>query len=232
MEKEVVPIASMGAARRRVSRGEQTRQEILTVAVQIASAEGLEDLTIGRLANELGMSKSGLFAHFGSKEDLQLAAIETAREIFIEEVVRPAFTAERGIARLRAMVDVWVSYGERGVFRGGCFFMAASSEFDGRPGSVRDRLAEVMKSWLDALADEAREAQARSELDPKIDPAQLAFELHAFALESNWAFQLLDDKRASDRAREAMRRAIERAATPKGIRALPSKTKARKKTKK
>jgi AcrR family transcriptional regulator len=220
MEPEIQPITRAGAARQRIPRGEQTRQQILEVAVQIASAEGLEDLTIGRLANELGLSKSGLFAHFGSKEELQLAAIETARAIFIEAVIRPVSVAERGLARLQAILDAWISYGERGVFRGGCFFAAASAEFDGRPGPVRDRVAAVMKSWINVLEEEIRQAQSRSQLDAKIDPAQLAFELHAFGLEANWASQLLGDKQAFERAREAMRRRLQGVARAKGLEVL------------
>lgn len=212
----------------RLSQGAQTRQKILETGVDIASVEGLEGLTIGRLATELEMSKSGLFAHFGSKEELQLATLETARAIFVEEVIRPALVAERGLARLHAMLEAWISYVERGVFRGGCFFAAASAEFDGRPGPVRDQVARVTKSWLDALEDEVHEAQSLSQLNAKIDPAQLAFELHSFGLEANWASQLQGDKRAFDRARQAIQRGLESAATAKGVRTLRLKTPAQK----
>jgi len=232
MKKDAKSITRQIVARRRIPRGEQTRQQILAEAVQIASAEGLEDLTIGRLASDLGMSKSGLFAHFGSKEELQLATVEAAREIFIEEVIRPTLETERGLARLQAMLESWISYADRGVFRGGCFFAAASAEFDGRPGPVRDLLATATKSWRDALENEARQAQSLSQLNAKIDPAQLAFELHAFGLEANWASQLLNNKQAFDRAWEAMRRCLESAATPTGLKVLSSRTKARKKIKK
>src|ERR1043166_4628074 len=125
----------------RKAQGERTRRAILETAVHIASAEGLEGLTIGRLATELSMSKSGLFAHFGSKEELQLATVEAARDIFVREVIRPAFEAPKGVARLWGLCDVWLEYVRREVFRGGCFFAAAAAEFDGRPGAVRDRIA-------------------------------------------------------------------------------------------
>src|ERR687885_2690983 len=115
------------AAKARKAHGERTRRGILEAAVDIASAEGLEGLTIGRLAAETGMSKSGLFAHFGSKEGLQLATVEAAREIFIREVVRPAFDAGRGLARLWKLCDVWLTYVRGGVFRGGCFFAAGGA---------------------------------------------------------------------------------------------------------
>jgi AcrR family transcriptional regulator len=205
---------------RRASRGEQTRQEILKVAVDIASAEGLEGLTIGRLANELGMSKSGLIAHFGSKEDLQVATIDAAREIFVAEVVSPALAAERGVPRLQAMLAAWLSYVERSVFRGGCFFAAASAEFDGRPGVVREQVATLTRAWLTALEDEGSYAQALAQVDPALDAAQLAFELHALVQEANWAYQLLDEKRAFDRAREGIRARLEAAATLDGRRML------------
>lgn len=231
MEAEAKLISGQGTPRRR-SRGERTRQEILARAVQIASAEGLENLTIGRLANELEMSKSGLFAHFGSKEELQLATIDTAREIFIREVVGPVRDTEPGLARLLALMKSWVSYAERSVFRGGCFFAAASAEFDGRPGPVRDHLVEVTKSWRDALENEVRRARELSQLDATVDPAQLAFELHAYGLEANWAHQLFDDQRAFEQLRDAVRRCLERAVTPAGLKVLESQPKARKKTKK
>src|SRR5712692_9109449 len=116
----------------------KTRQGILRIAVDIASAEGLEGLSIGRLATELQMSKTGIFAHFGSKEQLQLATIDAAKEIFIEHVVQPALIHARGLPRLQAMLESWISYVENIVFRGGCFFAAASAEFDSRPGPVRN----------------------------------------------------------------------------------------------
>src|ERR1043165_7610091 len=135
----------------RKAQGERTRRAILETAVHIASAEGLEGLTIGRLALELSMSKSGLFAHFGSKEDLQVATVEAARAIFIREVIKPAFGSAEGLLRLWKRCDSWRPPVQSGVFRGGCFFAAAAAEFDSRPGPVRDRIAEIMKEWLPPL---------------------------------------------------------------------------------
>jgi AcrR family transcriptional regulator len=120
-------------ADRRRERGRRTRESILDAAVDLASVEGLDGLTIGRLASALGMSKSGLFAHFGSKEELQLATIEAASEIYIREVIAPARDAERGLPRLVALMDHWLDYLRREVFKGGCFFDAARSEYDSRP---------------------------------------------------------------------------------------------------
>ena len=128
-----------GAAKGRKAQGERTRQAILEAAVHIASAQGLEGLTIGRLASELSMSKSGLFAHFGSKEELQVATVEAARAIFIREVIKPAFDATEGLVRLYKLCDIWLSYVQSGVFRGGCFFAAAAAEFDSRPGQRHHR---------------------------------------------------------------------------------------------
>lgn len=203
-----------------VPRGEKTRQEILQQAIDIASAEGLAGLTIGRLAQELGMSKSGLFAHFGSKEELQLAALDAARAVFVTEVVEPSFVVARGLRRLQAMLEAWLSYVERGVFRGGCFFFAVSAEMDDRPGPVRDLVAELTKAWLDAIEEEIHQAQTAGELNPGADAALLAFQLHAFAQEANWSFRLHEEKQAFTRARAAIRQCLSLAATASGEKLL------------
>ena len=182
----------------------RTRQEILRVAMDIASAEGLEGLSIGRLATELRMSKTGIFAHFGSKEQLQLATVDAAKQVFLEQIVQPALECSRGIPRLRAMLDNWIGYVERIVFRGGCFFAAASAEFDSRPGPVRDEIAALTKAWLVAIEREIAFAQSSKEIRPSVDPAQLSFELHAYVQEANWAFKLFDDKSAFSRARRSI----------------------------
>ncbi|HEX8559737.1 MAG TPA: TetR/AcrR family transcriptional regulator [Pyrinomonadaceae bacterium] len=209
------------AAAARRAHGARTRQAILEAAVDLASEEGLEGLTIGRLAAGLSMSKSGLFAHFGSKEELQLATVEAAREVFVREVVRPAFEAGEGLARLWRLCEVWLAHVRGEVFRGGCFFAAAASEFDGRPGAVRDRVAEIMKEWLALLRRSVAEAQGAGQLDAGADPAQLAFELNALELGANWAFQLHGDRQAFGRAREAMLERLRRHATPAGLPLLP-----------
>lgn len=188
--------------------------------MNLGSAEGLEGLTIGRLARELQMSKSGLFAHFGSKEELQLAAVDVARAIFVDKVMERALAAPPGIARLRAMLEAWVAYVERSVFKGGCFFAAASAECDGRPGRVRDEVARLTRSWLDALEAEIRQARSLLQLRSRINPEQLAFEVHALVQEANWAYQLLREKRVFERAREGIRHRLERAATRRGLRQL------------
>lgn len=208
-----------GAGRR--AQGARTRQAILEAAVDLASVEGLEGLTIGRLAAALSMSKSGLFAHFGSKEELQLATVEAARAVFIREVIRPAFEAARGLPRLWSLCDIWLSYVQGGVFRGGCFFAAASAEFDSRPGPVRDRIAAIMKEWLDMLHRAVVEAQAAGQLDREVAPAQLAFEFNSLEIGANWAFQLQGDRQAFARAREAILERLRRHSTPGGAALLP-----------
>jgi len=181
--------------------------------MDIASAEGLEGLSIGRLATELQMSKTGIFAHFGSKEQLQLATVEAAAQVFLEQVVQPALTHLRGIPRLRAMLENWIGYIERIVFRGGCFFAAASAEFDSRPGPVRDEIANLTKAWLTALQGEIAYAQSSDQLCAYADPVQLAFELHAYVQEANWAFKLFNDKSAFSHARQAIVRSLDLASS-------------------
>jgi len=197
-------ILSLALKRPASSARQSTRDRILAHAADIASRDGLEGLTIGRLADDLSMSKSGLIAHFGNKEGLQLAAIEFASEVFVREVVLNVLDARRGIERLNAMLDAWLHYVERSVFSGGCFFMAASLEMDGRPGPVKKRLQVATRWWFDALADEIRFAVRARELPSNTDFTQLAFELHAFAQESNWGYQMFGDKKWFVRARASM----------------------------
>lgn len=196
---------------RPLSAGQSTRQKILEKAAAIASLHGLEGLTVGQLSKELELSKSGLFAHFGSKEELQMAVVNYASRRFIEEIVRPALERDRGLERLKAMVDLWLAYVERSVFPGGCFFAAASLEFDGRPGAVREKINEVTAWWFQALEGEIREAQKRGELRKSESSDLLAFRLHAYAQEANWGSQMSGDSKWFQQARTAIRRAIEEA---------------------
>ena len=192
-----------------LTRGERTRQLILDTAAEIASAEGLEGLTIGRLATELDMSKSGLFAHFGSKEELQLATVLRAREIFVDAVFRPAMELPRGLARLHGLFQLWIDYADGKIFRGGCFFAAAATEFDSRPGPVRDAIAQAWKEWLFGLETAVKKAQELGELDPAVDPRQLAYELNAIATAANTYSQLLDDPEVWERTRRSVRERID-----------------------
>jgi AcrR family transcriptional regulator len=200
---------------RHQARGLRTREAILARAVDSASVNGLEGLTVGSLAEQLKMSKSGLFAHFGSKEELQLATIETARLIFIEKVTRPAIAARKGMPRLWGLLEHWLGLVERNTFSGGCFFSAASFEFDSRRGVVRDRIAAIMHEWIGVITRAVYEAQKAGHLDPKVDPTRLAFEIHALAMGAHWAHQLLDDKHAYSRARTTVLEKLRAIATPK-----------------
>src|SRR5215210_8087486 len=200
----------------RRARGDSTRRAILGRAMQLASAEGLEDLSIARLAGDLGMSKSGLFAHFGSKEELQLSTVRAARRVFSDEAVLPALAAEEGIERLGALVAAWHDYISGDTFEGGCLLMEAAAEFDNRPGPVRDLIADTMAMWMGLLTEQSERALERGQLAEGTDPAQLAWELHAFGLALNWDRQLNGAAGARDRAYAAGRSRLESAATGKG----------------
>jgi AcrR family transcriptional regulator len=192
-----------------LTKGQRTRRAILDVATSLATEEGLEPLSIGRLADATGMSKSGLFAHFGSKEELQLATVEHAAAVFVREVIEPAREAPKGLARVWALCDHMVDYSERKVFPGGCFFAAASFEFNKRPGAVRDRIQEMIRSWLTYLEHAVEQAQAAGEVDPNVSARQIAFQLDAFAQAANAQSQLFGDDDVFDGARRAIRERLE-----------------------
>jgi len=198
------PAADDPDGRRR--RGNRTRESILQAAADLASVEGLEGLTIGRLAAELGISKSGLFAHFGSKEELQLATIDAARRRFVDHVVKPSRSLPRGRARLEALMTDWLAYFRSEVFDGGCFFHAIKAEFDSRPdNAVREVVMEDVRQFLGLLVREVRKAQEAGDLDPAVEPEQLAFELDALGAAANQQFQLMQDPAVFDRAETAIR---------------------------
>jgi len=169
----------------RIRRGDRTRRAVLGRAVDIASVEGLDGLSIGRLAGELEISKSGLIGHFGSKEELQLSTIRAARAIFATTVIEPAMRSTQGLARVRALLEAWLTYSSDRRFPGGCFFARASHEYAGRPGAVRDALAAIDDEWLGLIATSIEEAQAAGEIDPSIEAVQLAFDLDAYLDSAN-----------------------------------------------
>src|SRR3954447_2576192 len=173
------------AHRRPRSDGERSRATILTAAGKLATVDGLDGLTIGRLADHIGMSKSGLYAHFGSKEELQLATIGHAEEVFDDDVILPAQRAKSGLPRLDAYCEHFISHVQSAVFPGGCFFISAMTEFDARPGTLRDRIATYIGGWTARLRDEAVRAQQRGELDPSTDPDQLIFEIQSALVLAN-----------------------------------------------
>ncbi|HEY8679442.1 MAG TPA: TetR/AcrR family transcriptional regulator [Candidatus Dormibacteraeota bacterium] len=207
---------------RRRLRGEQTRQAILTHASQLASSEGLDAVSFQRLATDLGISKSGLFAHFGSKEELQLATVEEAGRIFTREVLKPGLKPPAGLGRLWAMCSSYLSYLKRGVFPGGCFFEAAVSEFDSKPGLVRDAVVARRGYWVESLARAVREAQAAGEVAVDVEPEQLAWELDWILVGANNRFVVDGGTLVFERARRALRDRLERVATPTAAR-LPNR---------
>ncbi|MYT32428.1 MULTISPECIES: TetR/AcrR family transcriptional regulator [unclassified Streptomyces] len=200
--------------RKSVAETRRTRERIVERGVAIASVEGLEGLTIGRLATDLGMSKAGVLGHFGTKQALQLAALEEASAIFSRAVWEPAADEEPGVARLRAICEAWITYleRERGAFPGGCFFITASVEFDGRGGPVRDTVARLFLLWRRRLVQEVRTAVGRGELPAETDPDQIGFELIGLYLGLNQAVQLAADPSAADRTRRALDRLVPRPA--------------------
>jgi len=206
--QEVAPADDEADGRRR--RGNRTRESILQAAADLASVEGLEGLTIGRLASELGMSKSGLFAHFGSKEELQLATIDAARRRFVDHVVKPSRRLPRGRARLEALMSDWLDYFHGQVFRGGCFFHNVKAEYDGRPDSpVRAIVAEDARQFIAFLNREVAKAQECGELDASVETAQIAFELDALGAAAQSHYLLTQDPAVFDRAARAIRSRIE-----------------------
>src|SRR3954453_3807173 len=176
------------------TKGPQTRAAILERAVDLASAEGLEGLTIGRLAAELEMSKSGLFAHFGAKQELQLATVGAAANRFREAVIEPALDSPDGVPRLRAMAESYLAYLDDGAYSGGCFWAATSPEYDDRPGPVRDAIAAALDAWLGELERQADVAGAS-------EPGRLAFELYAVVMGANSRFRPAGDRRSFGYAR-------------------------------
>ncbi len=185
-----------------------SRTSTVQAAVDLASVEGLEGITIGRLAGELKMSKSGLIGRFGDKEAMQRAVLAAAVERFTDAVWLPASGADPGLPRLEAIVEAWISHLRSGVFPGGCFVTTASVEYDARPGTLHDDVAAMVRRWLGVLEGEARHARQAGDLPADRDPADVAFELHSLASGGSVASRLLGDAAALGRTRAAMRRAI------------------------
>jgi AcrR family transcriptional regulator len=182
-------------------KGDATRAAILNRAVDLASAEGLEGLTIGRLAADLEMSKSGLFSHFGSKQELQLATVGAAGQRFRRAVLEPAAAAPDGVPRLRAMADAYLDHLEKGIYFGGCFWGAASIEYDDRPGPVRDAIAAALDSWLGELERQAGLAGLE-------EPGRVAFELYSVVMGANARFRIAKDSRVFTYARQTVERVL------------------------
>ncbi|HXS43070.1 MAG TPA: TetR/AcrR family transcriptional regulator, partial [Solirubrobacteraceae bacterium] len=214
--REQTVATSTTRKRRTRADGERSYQLIVNAAARLATIEGLEGLSIGRLADEIGMSKSGLYAHFDSKQDLQLAAIDAAEAVYDTEVVAPAMQAPEGVKRLELLCDRYLSYVERGVFPGGCFFAATAAEWDTRRGPIRQRVRAILDGWTKLVEANLRQAQEQGDLQPGADPHQISFEINALLHEANGHYLLFRDTAALDRARTAIR---DRLAHPGGVRA-------------
>ncbi len=193
---------------RRRSDGEETHRAILDTAMRLASIEGLSSLTIGRLADELEISKSGVFAHFGSKQRLQHETIEAAEAVFAREVVEPGLNAPPGLAQVEGLCEAYLNYVERGVFPGGCFFAQLLAEFDAPAGTIHDAVADGQQGWLGLLEGTIATAQDQQEIDPALDVSQLAFELYAALELSNYLSTLFRDSAIIERGRTAVRATI------------------------
>ena len=189
-------------------KGEATRERIVEEAVRLASRDGLDGVSLGALAAELGMSKSGLYAHFGSKDELQLQILQAAIARFRAGVVKPALTARRGVPRLRALFEQWLEWANDSSMPGGCLLVAASVELDDKPGALRDYLVKSQRDWLATLAKAARLAVAEKHFRADLDPEQLAFELWALSLGYHHVRRLLRDPQASARVHEAFERLL------------------------
>ena len=200
----------MGPTAAATPKGAQTREAILETALALASVDGLTGLSIGTLAREVGLSKSGLFAHFGSKEELQLAVLQTAVERFVAQVVTPSLREPRGEPRVRAMFARWLEWEQSKSLPGGCPFLAAAAEMDDRPGPVRDYLVSSQRDWLDAIATTARIAVVEGHFREDLDPVQFAYEAYSTALGFHQFHRLLRDPDAWERCRVAFEKLLDR----------------------
>ena len=203
----------MEASRKRRSDGEASRKAILQEAARLATVEGINGLSIGRLAEAVGMSKSGLFAHFGSKEELQLATIETAHALFHELVIEPALVATTALGRLRQLIELFLRHVENKVYPGGCFYVSVGVELGAQRGPVRDEAVALSEEWMRLVVETIQEAQAEGSIAATEDAEQLAFDLTGYLLLGNTQFVATQDPGAIDRARHAVEHRLAAATT-------------------
>src|SRR3954462_63469 len=208
-------------ATREATKGERTRAAILDEALRLVSKAGLDDLTIGTRAEATGLSKSGLFAHFGSREDLLLAVLEHGQRQFTDVVLKPALAKQRGVPRLRSMFTNWLDWTESAELPGGCPMIGGATEFDDKPGPVRDMLAAGQRTWIETLKRGVRQAIDQGQLVASTDPEQIAFEMFGIALVVHHHRRLLGYPKARSRALTALESLFERhAAAAKPLRAV------------
>lgn len=197
-----------------MSKGRRTRTAILDTALAEASTLGLSGISIGGLARKINLSKSGLFAHFGSKEDLQLEVLATARDRFVETVIAPALRLPRGEPRIRGLFENWIEWSQASFLPGGCPFISTANELDDVPGRLRDFLVQSQRDWLDTLATAARIAVEEAHFDSDLDVEQFAYEFYSLILSYHHFHRLLEDPRTEERCRSAFEQLIQRAAAP------------------
>lgn len=190
------------------TKGEETRHVILEEALRMTSELGIEAVTIGGLARRADMSKSGLYAHFDSKENLQVAILEEGAERFTERVVRPALTAPRGEPRIRALFDRWIDWETASDLPGGCVFLAVASELDDRPGPVREYLVGAQKRLVATLARASRLAVDMGDFRPELDTEQFAFDVYSLIHAFHFFNRLLEDPEAETRTRRSFERLL------------------------
>jgi len=200
----------MSPAAATTTKGERTRAAILDAALRIVSKAGLDGLTIGTLADATGMSKSGLFAHFGSREELLLAVLAHGQAEFTEVVFQPAMAKPRGLPRLKAMFINWLDWTESAELPGGCPMIGGATEFDDKPGPVRDMLAGGQRTWIDTLKRTVRQAVEEGQLPGGTDPEQIAFEMFGIALVVHHHRRLLGYPKARARALAALDKLLSR----------------------
>jgi AcrR family transcriptional regulator len=215
-----------GPKRKPRADGAESRRAILLAAAELATTRGLEGLSIGELAQHIGMSKSGLYAHFKSKEELELATIETAAGIFERDVLGPAGGSPGGLDRVLALSEAFLQHLERRVFPGGCFFATVSAQLASRPGRPRDRVMELQQRWVEQFAEALRQAVSSGELPRDTDVEQLAFEITAMQVRANFAWIVTGDPRVLDQARVGIRRVLESVARHTGRQGRTSKKRA------
>lgn len=204
--------------------GVASRRAILTAAASLATTRGLEGLSIGELAQHIGMSKSGLYAHFKSKEELELATIDTAAEIFENDVIRIVPEVPGGLARVRALTEAFLQHLARRVFPGGCFFATVGAQLVAHPGRPRDRIMRLQQEWVAQFISALRQARDARELPRDADIDQLAFEITAMMFRSNFAWIMTEDARVLEQARVGVRHVVERT-TLEGVKSMRGRRK-------
>lgn len=209
-KNKIAETAATSSARKPRADGVASRNVILNAAARLATTRGLEGLSIGDLAEHIGMSKSGLYAHFKSKEELELATIETAAELFQSDVIDRVPESLRGLARVSALTDAFLQHLERRIFPGGCFFATVAAQLAPHPGRTRDRVMQVQAAWVEQFTSALGQGREAGEIPRDSDLEQLAFEITAMMLRANFAWILTEDKRVLDQARVGVENVLSR----------------------